>query len=210
MPIYDITLPISDDLPVWPGDPRPCITRVADLARGDAFTLSALQMSAHTGTHVDAPAHFIEGGATVDALPLDVLVGPARVVHLPDADVITASVLDALNIPPVPSRLLFRTRNSDLWAKGVTGFREDFVALSEDAARWLVARGVRLVGVDYLSVAPAADPATVHVILLRAGVVIVEGLNLSAVPAGEYDLVCLPLKVVGAEGAPARAILIGT
>lgn len=210
MRIYDITLTISDRLPVWPGDPPVRVSRVLDLARGDAVTLTHLDMGAHTGTHVDAPAHFIPGGATVETLPLEVLTGPARVVHLPDVDIITAEVLAAANIPPGATRVLFRTRNSDLWARGEREFRPDFVALSEDAARWLVARGVRLVGVDYLSVAGFDDPRPVHEILLRAGVVIVEGLDLSAVPAGEYDLVCLPLKIAGAEGAPARAILITT
>lgn len=208
MRIYDITLTISNRLPVWPGDPPVQVSRVLDLARGDAVTLTHLDMGAHTGTHVDAPAHFISGGATVETLPLDVLIGPARVVHVPDVDVITAEVVATADIPLQTTRVLFRTRNSNLWAQGETEFRTDFVALSEDAARWLVAHGIRLVGVDYLSVAGFENPRPVHEILLRAGVIVVEGLDLSAIPAGEYDLVCLPLKIAGAEGAPARVVLI--
>ncbi len=208
MPIHDISLPISESLIVWPGDPAVNITQPFHLARGDEATVSQLNMGAHTGTHVDAPAHFILGGPGVDALDLNVLVGPALVVEAMEADMLSADVLQALSIPPGTTRVLFRTRNSNRWADGEREFFQDFVAITEDGARWLVAEAIRLVGVDYLSVAPFKETAPTHQTLLSAGVVLVEGLNLSDVAPGVYQLVCLPLKIVGIDGAPARAILI--
>jgi arylformamidase len=208
MPIYDISLPISESLVVWPGDPPVRITQPAHLDRGARVTISRLELGAHTGTHVDAPAHFIANGLAVDGLDLDLLVGPAWVVHALDADLLTADLLAGLEIPPGAVRLLFRTRNSDRWALGEDGFFESYVGISQDGAQWLVDRGVRLVGIDYLSVAPFFDTVSVHQILLRAGVVLVEGLNLSGIAPGAYRLVCLPLKLAGGEGAPARAILL--
>jgi arylformamidase len=198
MAIYDISLPISESLPVWPGDPGIRITQPSHLDRGDAATV----------TRLDAPAHFIPGGSGVDALDLDVLVGPARVVHALEGDVLSTEVLGGLQIPSGTERVLFRTRNSERWARGAREFAEDFVAITEGGARWLVERGVRLVGIDYLSVGPFRAPAPTHRILLRAGVILLEGLNLSGVAAGVYQLVCLPLRILGADGAPARAILM--
>jgi arylformamidase len=208
MPIHDISLPISETLVVWPGDPPVRLTQPLHLDRGDFATVTRLDISAHTGTHLDAPAHFLQGGAGVDALDLEVLVGPALVVHALEVDAISAEVLEGLAIPPGTERVLFRTRNSDLWARGETEFDETFVAVTEDGARWLVERGVRLVGIDYLSVGPFADPVPPHSILLGAGVIVVEGLDLSKIESGVYQLVCLPLKIAGCDGAPARAILI--
>ena len=184
------------------------ITHTSHLDRGDRATVSRLDMGAHTGTHVDAPAHFVPGGSGVDSLDLNVLVGPAAVIHAPNTDALSADVLAGLGIPAGTERLLFRTRNSERWACDERELDEDFVAITEDGARWLVARGVRLVGVDSLSVGPYADTVPTHQVLLRAGVIAVEGLNLSGVEPGVYQLVCLPLKIVGADGAPARAILI--
>jgi len=167
-------------------------------------------MGAHTGTHVDAPYHFLGGEApTVEKLPLKILSGRAYVLHLPEVDQITAAVLQTAEIPPRTRRLLFKTRNSQYWVNRTPGFQRDFVAISADGAQYLVDRGVKLVGVDYLSVAPFQDSVPTHEILLKAGVVIVEGLNLADVSQGRYTLHCLPLKLVGADGAPARAILIG-
>ncbi len=208
MSIYDISLPISESLVVWPGDPAVKITQPSHLDKGDKMTLTRLDMGAHTGTHVDAPAHFIPGGLGVDALDLNVLVGPALVIQALEADTLSADVLEQLPIPPGTERVLFRTRSSDRWARGDREFDEDFVAITEDGARWLVERAVRLVGVDYLSVAPFDELASTHQILLRAGVVAVEGLNLSGIVPGVYQLVCLPLKIAGSDGAPARVILI--
>jgi len=218
MPIHDISLPISESLVVWPKDPPVHITQPFHLERGDNATVSRLDMSAHTGTHVDAPAHFIQGGASVDTLDLNVLVGPALVVEALEADTLSADLLAKLPIPPGTERVLFHTRNSDLWGRGEVDvaqlhirreFARDFVAISEDGARWLVARGVRLVGVDYLSVGPFGQTRPTHQALLSAGIICLEGLNLSGIIPGLYHLVCLPLKIAGIEGAPARAILIG-
>ena len=206
--IIDLSPPVSPDLPVWPGDPSVRVTRVASLAAGDGFNLTELALSAHTGTHVDAPAHYLPGGAGADVLPLEALVGPARVVETGDAAIITAELLAGLAIPAETQRLLFRTRNS---ARGLIlspDFHTDFAAISADGAQWLVDRGVKLVGMDYYSVAPYDDLARTHQILLQAGVVIVEGLNLTDVAPGGYQFVCLPLKLKDADGAPARAILI--
>ncbi len=208
MPIIDLSPAISPELPVWPGDPRVRLTRPASLEAGDAFTLTELAMSAHTGSHVDAPAHYVRGGAGVDALPLEALIGPALVVDTDDADIITAGVLARLSIPPGATRLLFRTRNSARGLMASPQFHTDFTAIAADGAEWLAAQGVQLVGIDYYSIAPYDDLAPTHQILLRAGVVIVEGLDMRQAPPGVYDLICLPLKLKDADGAPARAILI--
>jgi arylformamidase len=208
MAIYDISLSISESLVVWPGDSPVRITQPRHMDRGDHATVSHLEISAHTGTHVDAPAHFVQGGAGVDTLDLNALVGLALVTEARDADALTADVLAELAIPLGTERVLFRTRNSNLWARGAQAFDEDFVAITEDGARWLVERGIRLVGVDYLSVAPFSASIPTHQMLLRAGIVLLEGVNLSDVRPGMYQLVCLPLKIDGVDGAPARAILI--
>lgn len=206
--IYDISLPVSEALVVWPGDPAIRITQPSHLERGDLYTVSRLELGAHTGTHVDAPAHFVRGGAGVDRLDLDLLVGPAQVVHVPEAGVLTPEVLESLSIPPGTDRVLFRTRNSECWNGGEKGFREDYVGVTDAAARWLMARGVRLIGIDYLSISTYDDLAAPHQTLLGAGVIVVEGLDLSGVAPGLYRLVCLPIKLVDGDGAPARAILI--
>jgi arylformamidase len=165
-------------------------------------------MGAHVGTHVDAPAHFVRGGIGVDDLDLDLLVGPAWVVHAPQVDALSAEVLEGLAIPPGTERLLFRTRNSAWWGRGGDRFQENYVGVTDDGARWLIDRGVRLVGVDYLSVAPYDELVPPHRTLLGAGLIVVEGLDLRGIAPGQYQFVCLPLKVTGGDGAPARAILI--
>ena len=209
MRTYDISVAISPDLPTWPGDTRIVVERVEKIEDGGGANVTSLTMSAHTGTHVDAPYHFIQQGISVDQLPIDLLTGRAYVLHLPNVDLITAEVLEDADIPPRTRRVLFKTRNSDYWANQESGFIEDYVALSASAAIYLVDRGVKLVGVDYLSVAPYEATTPTHKILLEAGVVIVEGLNLSEVDQGRYTFYCLPLKIAGADGAPARAILTG-
>ncbi len=209
MKIYDVTLPVHPGMVVWPGDAGVRLMPTSRIAEGAEVNLSKLVLSSHSGTHVDAPYHFAAGGATVEQLPLPALVGPAVVAHLPQAAAISAADLEALRLPPQTRRVLFRTRNSALWAAGEAAFRSDYAALTPDAAGWLAGRGVWLVGVDYLSVEGYESPGyPVHRALLGAGVVLVEGLNLSDVPAGAYELYCLPLKLVGADGAPARVILI--
>ncbi|MBI3360598.1 MAG: cyclase family protein [Chloroflexi bacterium] len=208
MTIYDISLTITPSTPVWPDNPAIEIVREMDMARGDAATVSRMNMGVHTATHLDAPIHFVPGGTAVETLDLNVLVGPARVAEALRADVIDAALLESLMIPAGTTRLLVHTRNSDLWAKGETRFREDFVAVNASGAKWLVDHGIKLIGVDYLSVAPFGDGFAPHDILLRAGIIPVEGLNLTGIGAGEYQLVCLPIKLGGSDGAPCRAILI--
>ena len=209
MTIYDISLTISPTLPTWPGDPGIELVQFEAMEGGAHANVTRISSSVHIGTHVDAPHHFLNDGRTVENLPLDVLTGPCYVVQLPDGvDAITAEVLDRTEITSEMERILFGTSNSHFWARGESKFQEDFVAISEDGAEWLVERGIRLVGVDYLSVAPYGDSEPTHKALLQAGVVIVEGLNLSNVMRGFYDLYCLPLKIAGSDGAPARAILI--
>jgi len=209
MRIYDVTLTITPDMIVWPGDPQVDMKRLSSIDSGDNANVTQISMSCHTGTHVDAPDHFMNNGKTVEGLTLDLLLGRAYVLHLPDVNLITASVLMDADIPPRTRRLLFKTRNSDYWASGNKEFQTDFVGLSVDAAEWLVDRNVRLVGIDYLSIAPFKLGKPVHSILLDADMVIIEGLDLSKVSQGRYTLTCLPLKLGGAEGAPTRAILVG-
>ena len=203
----DISLAVSADLPHWPGSVAPSITRWRDMDRGDPVNDCILTCDVHTGTHVDAPVHFLADGADVTRLPLEVLIGPAVVVDLPSVQTVTAEVLEALNLPADTQRLLLRSRNSEGWKRGESAFQPDFVALTVEAARWVVARGIRLIGVDYLSVQCFCGDAQTHIVLLETEVVIVEGLNLSDVAPGSYELICLPLKLAGADGAPARAVL---
>jgi arylformamidase len=210
MHIYDVSLPVTPEMAVWPGDPPVSLERVEKMEDGAHANVTFIHMSAHTGTHVDAPYHFLGGDAMgVDGLSLKLLSGRAYVLHLPDVGLITASVLEKAEIPPRTRRLLLKTRNSAYWRTPHQPFQTDFVAISPDGAQHLVERGVRLVGVDYLSVAPYQEGVPTHQILLKAGVVVVEGLDLSQVSQGRYTLHCLPLKLVGCDGAPARAILIG-
>jgi len=210
MHTYDLTLTISPDIAVWPGDPQVDLKRVKKIEDGANANVSHIKMGVHTGTHVDAPFHFLENGKTVEDMDLSTLMGRAYVVHLKDSiELITAEVLENANIPPRTRRVLLRTANSKYWAKGNLPFQEKFVAIDEGAAEYMVKRGVKLVGVDYLSVAPFKNSAPTHKILLEAGLVVVEGLNLSEVSQGRYNFYCLPLKLAGSDGAPARAILVG-
>ena len=209
MRVYDISVGVSPEIPVWPGDPPVQLERTKSIKDGEQANISRLQASVHVGTHIDAPLHFVEGGRSVDDIPLKSLMGRAYVVDLRRADVLNAESLDSARIPPRTRRLLFKTRNSEHWAKGERSFQRDFVAVDASGAEWLVQKGVRLVGVDYLSVAPFRDGVATHRILLEAGVVIVEGLNLARVSKGRYTLYCLPVKLLGSDGAPARAVLVG-
>ena len=211
MRIYDITVSITPgETPTYPGDPGVEVAPWASIARGDAANVSMLHLGAHTGTHIDAPAHFIEGAPGMDSVPLDALVGEAHVVEVPSDALAVDEHHVASHVPPGAARVLFKTRNSAFWENPRGLFREDFTYLAPGAARALVARGVRLVGFDYLSVEKfKSDDFETHLTLLREGVVIVEGLDLRAVGAGRYELFCLPLKIVAGsgDGAPARAIL---
>jgi arylformamidase len=211
MPIFDISVAISPETtPTYPGDPALEVVSWAAIARGDAANVTLLRMGAHTATHVDAPAHFIEGAPQVSAMPLEVLVGEARVVELDETiEAIEASHV-AAHVPVGTTRVLFKTRNSAFWRREGRAFREDFTHLTLDGARALLERGVRLVGIDYLSIEKFKSKTfETHTTLLSAGVVIIEGLDLHEVSAGVYELLCLPLKIAAGsgDGAPARAVL---
>ncbi len=209
MQVWDISLSVSANLPVWPGDPPVQLERYLEISAGNIANVSHLSCGVHVGTHVDAPVHFIEKGLATEELPLDILIGPALVVEVHGEEAITPSHLDALKVPVGTARLLLKTPNSALWTDPYQEFYPDFVALTPEAAIWMVEKGVRLVGIDYLSVQTFRDPEPLtHRTLLGAGVVIVEGLNLQKVPPGSYQFVCLPVKLVGSDGSPARAVLI--
>jgi arylformamidase len=207
MELIDISVPLRPGMVVYPGDTPFNADRPRAIARGDDYNLTRLQISAHAGTHVDAPLHFIEGSPAVAHLPLEALIGPAFVVDATgiSAD-IDAATLARLDVPAGVSRLLFKTPNSRLW--DLDEFSESFFGITAAAAGMLLALGVQLVGIDYLSLAPASDPASAHVTLLQAGIVILEGIDLRAVEPGPYQLVCLPLLIEDCEGAPARAVLL--
>ncbi len=208
MTIYDISVPIRAGMPIYDGDPGVDVQAWSSLTKGDSANVSFIHLGAHTGTHVDAPAHFIKGARKLDSLELDVLLGPARVIRVPDDRVeIDASFLSGCDLDQV-ERLLFHTRNSAFWS--TQEFRKDFTHLSPEAAEMLVASGVRLVGIDYLSIEKFhSGHHRTHLALLSRNIVILEGLNLSEVPAGDYELICLPLKIAegAGDGAPARVVL---
>ncbi len=209
MKIHDISIPISAEMPTYPGDPRVSITPKLQIARGDNANVSLLSMGDHTGTHLDPPVHFIPGGKTVDQLDLALLYGPTRVLDMRHVvGEITSQNLEAARIPKDIVRVLFKTGNSRLWQEH-RGFDENYVGVSWDAARWLVDHAILLVGVDYLSIESfnAAEPNT-HRTLLGAGVIIVEGLNLNDIAPGDYTLACFPLKIQNGDGGPLRAVLI--
>lgn len=209
MTIYDISLSISPELPVWPGDPAIVLEQVESMDRGAHANVTRLAMSAHTGTHVDAPHHFLNDHRTVDQLSLDILTGRCYVLDLSTLEGhITAEVLGKAEIPPKIERLLVKTKNSSRWQVGEKEFFTGFQAVTEDGAQWLVENGIKLIGVDYLSVAPYKQSVPTHTLLFKAGIIVLEGVNLSAVKQGEYTLYCLPLKLLGSDGAPARVILV--
>lgn len=208
MRIYDISVPLSSTLPTYPSDPPVVIEPFKQIGKGSRSNVSRLSLGNHTGTHFDPPIHFLPDGKTIDQLDLRVLCGRARVVDFTRVErAITARALERARIPRQTQRLLFKTRNSALWE--CAGFQTDYIGIAWDAAEWLVARGVKLVGVDYLSVETygASEPRT-HRTLLGAGVIIVEGLNLRGIKAGTYTFIGLPLKIQNGDGAPGRAILI--
>jgi len=205
--VIDISVSLRNGMPVWPDSRGFRVDRTMSIADGDEANVSLLTCDVHAGTHVDAPHHFLEDGATVDQLSLDALIGPAYVASLDLVAAISASDLDELALPVGAKRLLLHTRNSQSWGQARTEFPESCVALDADAAQWIVGRGIRLVGIDGLSIQRYGDDPEVHRILLAAGVVVVEGLDLRGVEEGVYELICLPLKIAGAEGAPARVVL---
>jgi arylformamidase len=210
MPLYDVTVPLSNDLPTWPGDPGIEISDWRSLSNGDGVNVTGLSLGAHTATHVDAPAHFIEGARKVDSLDLNVLIGEAEVIEVPEDYRAIPEEFVLSHCPPDATRILFKTRNSAFWSEPKLEFRTDFTYLDLEAAKTLAQRGAKLIGIDYLSIEKyASEKHETHLALLSHGVVILEGLNLSDVPAGKYELICLPLRLHSnkGDGAPARVVL---
>ena len=210
MQIYDVSVPLSATTPTYPGDPGIDIKPWLTLANGDAANVSRIDFGLHSGTHVDAPAHFIAGGGRVESLPLDSLIGQAEVVEVGDDVWVIDEDFVAANCTTGVQRVLFKTRNSAFWSKPQEGFRPDYTYIHHNAAKRLVESGIKLVGIDYLSVEEfQSEKFETHLTLLSSGVVILEGLDLRAVAGGVYELFCLPLKIAGGsgDGAPARVIL---
>jgi arylformamidase len=208
MKIHDISFPISNETPVYEGDPNVRIEVASSFAKGDHANVTGLCFGAHTATHVDAPNHFIDGTRRIHELELEKLIGRCRVVEIEKdvIEILPEHVGDLENV----ERILFKTRNSEFWNAAGEGFRKDFTYISPAAARVLADAGLKLVGIDYLSVEKfgSTDFAT-HITLLEKEIVIVEGLDLRKISAGDYEIICLPLKIVSetGDGAPARTVL---
>ena len=208
MKIYDVTVAISETVPIYEGDPKVKIDSFVSIANGSAANVSNVCFGAHTGTHVDAPNHFIDGTRTVGDLDVEKLIGPCLVVEIP-TDVIA---IEPEHLPVLQDidRIVFKTRNSAFWNTPEDGFRTDFTYITHATAKTLADNGIKLVGIDYLSIeAPGAEGHPVHITLLEKDIVILEGLDLREIAAGDYELICLPLKYVGGtgDGAPARTVL---
>lgn len=205
MKLIDVTVPLDANLPVYPGNTPFSIEAIKRIASGGSSNLSTLHLSAHAGTHVDAPRHFFDDAAGADALPLELLFGRARVIEVTTRKSIGPDDLSGMDLSE-DIRLLIKTHNSRLWAS--SEFHRDYIAINEAGARYLVDRGVKVLGVDYLSVEEFRKPgAPAHRVLLGGGTIVIEGLNLRDVEPGAYEMFCLPLRVVGADGAPARVVL---
>ena len=207
MKLIDVTVPLDENVPVYPGNTPFSLEATKRMARGDSSNVSALRLSAHCGTHVDAPRHFFDDGPGAESLPLELLLGRTRVIEVQSRMGVGREELEQHDLSK-DVRVLIKTSNSQLW--GSPEFRADYVGLTEEGAHYLVDQGVKVVGVDYLSVEQFRKPgAPAHRALLGGGVVIIEGLNLRDVEPGPYEMFCLPLRVVGADGAPARVVLRG-
>ena len=205
MKLIDVSVPLDARLPTYPGNAPVDLEPVKRLARGDSSNVSTLRMSAHAGTHVDAPRHFFDAGAGTDELPLDLLCGRTRVIQVDSRGGVSADDLSPLDLSE-DVRLLIKTHNSRLW--GDAAFHPDYIGIRESAARYLVDRGIKVLGVNYLSVEVFKTPgAPAHHILLGAGTILIEGLNLGIIEPGIYEMYCLPLRLVGSDGAPARVVL---
>ena len=206
--IIDISLPIYPGMIEWPGNKPVSVNQVKSISDSSDSNVSEIFLNLHTGTHIDAPLHFVQDGEAVEQISLEKLIGKAYVAEVKTEAVIDASDLEEINLPEGVSRLLLKTNNSLLWQKEHSEFYEDYIALNASAAAWIVKRRIELVGIDYLSIQKYKDSPETHQILLNNKVLILEGLNLSNVKQGMYKLVCLPLSLTGVEGAPARAVLV--
>jgi arylformamidase len=205
MKLFDVTVPLDAALPTYPHNTPFTLEAIKRLARGDSSNVSTLHMSAHAGTHVDAPRHFFDEGAGTEALSLDLLMGRARVIEVASRSGVSAEDLRAFDLSD-DIRVLIKTHNSELW--GSPEFHTDYVGVTESGAKYLVEHGIKVVGVDYLTVEVFKNPgAPAHHALLGAGTIVIEGLDLRTVDAGIYDMICLPLRIVGSDGAPARVVL---
>jgi arylformamidase len=205
---HDISVALDRDLPTWPGSPGFLTKLRMSISGGEDANVTQLSIDVHTGTHIDAPSHFIDHGETLEEIGLDPFIGPTVVLGTGPAKEITAAVLDAAGMPDGTERLLLRTANSSRPDMYQRPFGEDYAALTLDGAEWLAAKHLRLVGIDYLSIQRYSEPPDVHRALLGAGIPILEGLRLAEVAPGPYELVCLPIRLVNVEAAPARAILL--
>jgi arylformamidase len=209
--IHDVSLVLRPDMVTWPSEPPPRIEPLRRIGNGDTANVSVLTMSDHAGTHVDPPIHFLEGGNTVDKLPLDALIGPCVVVPFDGPGHVSAEWLDRAKVPARTERILFKTANSARWSDPAAPFTRDFTTINATAAKWCVDHGVKLVGIDYLSIEPQGaekEGYPVHKTLLAAEVVVIEGLDLRAIKPGAYELICAPLKIKDGDGGPARVFLI--
>lgn len=206
--IYDVSIPITKDMVLWPDDPGIKMERSQKIEEGSASNVTELTMGLHTGTHIDAPYHFVEQGDRIEDIPLEQLIGTVKVIEIPDTykDISMEAVKNCM-LDKQDKRVLFKTRNSKSWHIE-KNFVMDYVAVDFDCAKHLVKVGVKLVGIDYLSIAPFNDIVRVHRLFLNAGVIIIEGLDLCAVHPGNYKMCCLPLKMIGVEASPARIVLI--
>ena len=203
MALHDVSIPIRPGMVIYDGNPGVGIELDSAIVRGATANVSKVTMGAHTGSHIDGPSHFYDGRPGADSLPLEAMIGPATVVELDGlgAGPVDAPALEAAGVPEGVERLLLKTPNSQLWSR--EEFSRGFVRLDRSGAEWALERGLRLIGIDYLSI---GDPDA-HLVLLGAGVVALEGLDLRAIAPGEYELLCLPLRLVGTDGAPARVVL---
>jgi arylformamidase len=212
MKIFDISVPITPGMPVWPGDPAVDLQQVSAISSGELVNITHLSMSVHTGTHIDAPKHFFDDGKTIGQIPLEKMVGEVLVMQIDDsANVISGLVLKshpAIDLLKDTRKVLFRTRNSSLWRQSPNEFRSDYVGIDRSGAEFLGGLGLDLIGIDYLSIAPFEETLSSHLALLAEEIVLLEGLDLSNVSAGIYKLFCLPIHLPGCEGAPARVILV--
>jgi arylformamidase len=203
----DITFPISSKLPAWPGSIGFTYQWHMEMGKGATNNLSSFTIDSHLGTHLDAPLHFVHNGKVIQDLDLDVLIGEVYIAEIRGKRSITDKDLDSLAIPADCKRLLLKTDNQVYWESGEAAFQEDFCSIDISGAEWVVAKGIKLIGIDYLSIQRFHDGPEVHQVLLNAEVVIVETLNLQNVAEGRYELICLPLKMEELEGAPVRAVL---
>jgi len=207
--MIDISVEISPSLVVWPGDPKPRITKVSEMSKGSRYNLMKLSMSLHNGSHIDAPFHYLEEGNDVGQIPLDVLVGECYVLEVPPKiEIIDKAVLEQAEIPDKVERLLLKTKNSIFWEEKQQKFHKNYCGLTKDGAQFLLKLKCKLVGIDYLSISSLVDLDGPHIALLREKVVILESINLSKIRQGWYSMYCLPLKIKDVEAAPVRVILI--